>query len=226
MPEFIQPEIKTVGLGEKIDINELLGHSDDGMTKEEFLKLLGKGSEDEDKKLIAAIEKVFDEKEKELEHSELEEQFVKMYEQDPDSAWLGLITTIMSTGSPEEILEHHGIDGQKWGVRNGPPYPLERQKGSKLSSKQKARILQENLDDLDIKDIEILLKRIELEEKINKLSAEEKKQGNGMVKSILSSAGKQIVSVAVPAVTLYAFKRIVSEVAGDDVLNEMFPKKK
>lgn len=23
-----------------------------------------------------------------------------------------------------EYLEHHGIDGQKWGVRNGPPYPL------------------------------------------------------------------------------------------------------
>ena len=226
MPEFIQPEIKTVGLGEKIDINELLGHSDDGMSKEEFLKLLGKGSEDENKKLIVAIEKVFDEKEKEIEHSELKEQFVKMHEQDPNSAWLGLITTIMSNGSPEEILKHHGIDGMKWGVRNGPPYPLERQKGAKLSSKQKARILQDNLDDLDLKDIEILLKRIELEEKVNKLSAEEKKQGNGIVKNILSSAGKQIVSVAVPAVTLYAFKRIVSEVAGDDVVAEMFPKKK
>ena len=23
-------------------------------------------------------------------------------------------------------LQHHGIDGQKWGVRNGPPYPLDR----------------------------------------------------------------------------------------------------
>ena len=184
MPEFIQPEIKTVGLGEKIEFN----HS--------------------------------------LENSELKEKFIKMYEQDPDSAWLELITTIISTGSPEEILKHYGIDGMKWGVRNGPPYPLERQKGAKLSSKQKARILQDNVDDLDLKDIEILLKRIELEEKINKLSDEEKKQGNGIVKNILSSAGKQIVSVAVPAVTLYAFKRIVSEVAGDDVVSEMFPKKK
>lgn len=24
----------------------------------------------------------------------------------------------------DDSLEHHGIDGQKWGVRNGPPYPL------------------------------------------------------------------------------------------------------
>ena len=24
------------------------------------------------------------------------------------------------------FIEHHGIKGQKWGVRNGPPYPLEK----------------------------------------------------------------------------------------------------
>lgn len=24
-----------------------------------------------------------------------------------------------------EYLKHHGIEGQKWGVRNGPPYPLK-----------------------------------------------------------------------------------------------------
>ena len=24
----------------------------------------------------------------------------------------------------KDELSHHGIDGQKWGVRNGPPYPL------------------------------------------------------------------------------------------------------
>lgn len=22
-------------------------------------------------------------------------------------------------------LEHHGVKGQQWGVRNGPPYPIE-----------------------------------------------------------------------------------------------------
>ena len=27
-----------------------------------------------------------------------------------------------------EELFHHGVKGQKWGVRNGPPYPLDREK--------------------------------------------------------------------------------------------------
>ncbi len=39
---------------------------------------------------------------------------------------------IFYTPTPDyynDYIAHHGIDGQKWGVRNGPPYPLSR-KGS------------------------------------------------------------------------------------------------
>ncbi|MDO4292087.1 MAG: DUF5662 family protein [Eubacteriales bacterium] len=28
-----------------------------------------------------------------------------------------------------ETLEHHGVKGQKWGVKNGPPYPLDKSGG-------------------------------------------------------------------------------------------------
>lgn len=34
-------------------------------------------------------------------------------------------------------LEHHGILGQKWHHRNGPPYPLGSAKGSERSAKEK-----------------------------------------------------------------------------------------
>lgn len=32
------------------------------------------------------------------------------------------------------VITHHGIKGQKWGVRNGPPYPLDRSKTQKLKN--------------------------------------------------------------------------------------------
>lgn len=226
MPEFVQPKIKTVGLGEKIDFNDLLEHSDDGMTKEEFLELMGKGSENENKKLIFAIEKTFAEKDKEITYDDLEEQFIKMYEKDPDSAWLMLMTSIMTAGFSEGILKHHGIDGQKWGVRNGPPYPLERQKGKPLSVKEKARIILREADDLTLDELRHLVSKLELEEKLTKMSAEEKKKGKGYVTKGLEKFGDTIVSVAVPAATTYAFKKIVENVGGEDIVDEMFPKKR
>ena len=35
---------------------------------------------------------------------------------------------------PATELYHHGIKGQKWGVRNGPPYPLKRGVGKSAGS--------------------------------------------------------------------------------------------
>jgi len=34
---------------------------------------------------------------------------------------------IYTSNDLDDYLEHHGVKGQKWGVKNGPPYPLYRQ---------------------------------------------------------------------------------------------------
>lgn len=36
-------------------------------------------------------------------------------------------------------LMHHGIDGQKWGKKNGPPYPLSRQDHKQVISSSKTK---------------------------------------------------------------------------------------
>ena len=41
-----------------------------------------------------------------------------------DKPPLGVYLRHYSKPSLDECLAHHGIRGQKWGVRNGPPYPL------------------------------------------------------------------------------------------------------
>ena len=38
----------------------------------------------------------------------------------------------------EDEIYHHGIMGMKWGVQNGPPYPLDLRTRSKVASSQKS----------------------------------------------------------------------------------------
>lgn len=39
----------------------------------------------------------------------------------------------------KDELCHHGVDGQKWGVQHGPPYPLDRSAARQAAKKRKAR---------------------------------------------------------------------------------------
>ena len=42
------------------------------------------------------------------------------------------------------VLAHHGIKGQKWGVRNGPPYPLDKSQDAELQNAVGERIIKVN----------------------------------------------------------------------------------
>lgn len=49
--------------------------------------------------------------------------------------------------SKEDYLSHHGVKGQSWGDRNGPPYPLSRlstEMGERIRKKRKAKLQKEN----------------------------------------------------------------------------------
>ena len=52
---------------------------------------------------------------------------------------------------PKEHLEHHGILGQKWGKKNGPPYPLDA--GHDYSKVENQRMAEENLKNAKIKNM-------------------------------------------------------------------------
>ena len=37
----------------------------------------------------------------------------------------------------QNYLSHHGVKGQKWGKKNGPPYPLDSKTAERVKSKAK-----------------------------------------------------------------------------------------
>lgn len=75
-------------------------------------------------------------------------------------------------------LEHHGIQGQKWGVQNGPPYPLNSQKQASIifeNAKKHITKIEKDVDDAakasgsELYGLENKLKTKEsIERKINK----------------------------------------------------------
>ena len=55
-------------------------------------------------------------------------------------------------------LQHHGILGQKWGKRNGPPYPLSASKYSSMEKKLNKRLsrLDRKIEKIDRKGLTIV----------------------------------------------------------------------
>lgn len=39
----------------------------------------------------------------------------------------------------DNVLMHHGIDGQRWGVKHGPPYPLDREDHNRVVRKEQQK---------------------------------------------------------------------------------------
>lgn len=108
-------------------------------------------------------------------------------------------------------LQHHGIIGQKWGKRNGPPYPLN---GSKAAKKTKPKEEKEekkkqqkkkesppqnssksakNMTDAELKD---RVARLELEKKYKTLMRETqaKSHGKAFVNRVLEKSAENIAT--------------------------------
>lgn len=49
---------------------------------------------------------------------------------------------LFSNAAPETYLKHYGIDGMRWGVRNGPPYPLSTKTHNRVVKSQTVKGLQ------------------------------------------------------------------------------------
>lgn len=57
----------------------------------------------------------------------------------------------------EDFLAHHGIKGQRWGVKNGPPYPLDQETAGKvrMHAKNKGDSRYDNVSNKELSSIPI-----------------------------------------------------------------------
>ena len=143
-------------------------------------------------------------------------------------------------------LYHHGIQGMKWGKRNGPPYPLkpsaksaaERRASGKRPKKSEAQKQSEqakrrdmvNRGTLTEEELRQKIQRLRLEKELRELTENEIDPGRRYVNDILKAVGSGIAIPALKGTGLYALKAIFSrEFSGKELGSAIFnggPKKK
>lgn len=114
----------------------------------------------------------------------------------------------------EEIIYHHGVKGQKWGVRryqneDGSLTPAGKKRyaedaDSEVKESRKQDV--KNRRTLSVSELEAKIKRLKLERELKSLTEEDISPGKKATKEILSSAGKKVLSDAAAGAFAYAVK--------------------
>lgn len=135
------------------------------------------------------------------------------------------------------VLYHHGIKGQKWGVRRfrnadgtltaaGKRRQANKDHKAEIKDRKTASKYRRTLSDEELNNRVI---RLEREKRLRVLTEEDVKPGRTKVKSILSDIGNKTVRTVATGATLYAAKTLVSKYFGSEAGTAVFnggPKKK
>ena len=118
----------------------------------------------------------------------------------------------------EEMLEHHGIKGQKWGVRrfqnkDGTRTALGKKRESSSDAKEKeARKADvKNRRTMSDADLKKRIERMRLEKEYKTLVDEDTAPGKKYVSEILSAAGKKTLTIAAAGALAYGVKAAMTK---------------
>jgi len=109
-------------------------------------------------------------------------------------------------------LYHHGIKGQSWGVKHGPPYPLSERTHKRIVKKGEAsddktkqnnprRKAPRKASEMTDEELSQMIRRLTLEENYDRLIKSQKERNTGVAKRLVSNAleelGKKVLGVGV-----------------------------
>lgn len=124
------------------------------------------------------------------------------------------------------VLMHHGIKGQRWGVENGPPYPLDKEESRRIKAEARLKKQKDKAEERDE------IRRIKSEAKIKKtmqkhqaLTDEDasrlKQLKKAKRKEVATTVLKTTASAAIELGALYAGVKWLSGPVGAQMLGDI-----
>lgn len=132
----------------------------------------------------------------------LKSLYSKLDEDPPDSLKQSAL------GIGEEFIQHYGVKGMKWGVRNKR---RSSKKGGKPSGRTTYKKTPNRLSDDELKR---RISRMELEKKYSDLNTPPKAAGKQYAKGLLENSGRTVVGTTVGAVSGFAVQSALKKKFG------------
>lgn len=123
----------------------------------------------------------------------------------------------------DDVLEHHGIEGQKWGIKHGPPYPLDKKTSKSIKNSGKVTINIKNLNDDDLQKI---VMRLNLEKQLKELTKEDTKKADTYLKKTLLRLRDTTANIIFKSVETAATAKLTNELKKKMKVNVDPPKDK
>lgn len=120
---------------------------------------------------------------------------------------------------PDKFLEHFGVKGMHWGVRKngGATTTVAKKPNSTERTQYKTAPAKLSDDELTRR-----ITRLEREKRYNDLNAKTVFKGKKLATDILEQNGKQIVSMAVVGVSMFAVKAAIDKIWGEGTADKIY----